>query len=219
MPRFALFILVVFWVQGLLSQAQVGTSATVAKQPASSEDSGEALGVHDRNTMEVVKRYEDMITFRIGELEKLHSKLAKLDKKMEKKITIPSEINLDKHEGGHVYSVERYAEYSFDGDKVKDVRIIFKKKNIKNEAIFENKDLVFVPGQFQGIQVSTDKIETKSRNTKEMEYYREFTADAKLKTLKVIEGTVTNSVNKLTGFIRTTLTDREKKSIKAVDGL
>ena len=61
--------------------------------------------------------------------------------------------------------VVRYIEYEFEaGNKLKEIRFIYKKKSLRDNVIYVYRTMYMLPNNFDSICIVTEKVEQKHRS-------------------------------------------------------
>lgn len=201
-------------VSFLFSQAK--PTATKEKSPESVDA---ADGIREKALHGYLRAHENLISGKIMELEKAQPKVAVYNKKMEKVITILNENTLSMSEESQTYSVTRYIEYEFEGgNKIKEIRFVYKKKSLKDNVIYLFKTMYMTPGNFDSIRIITEKVENKAQGITTTENYKEFSPDVRLKTLKIIDSNLQGSIYQLDAYLQNSKRDKDKKSETELTG-
>ena len=198
---------------GVSAQSKsVASSASVT-----TVDPGDSL--REKALQESVKANEASIVAKTAEIERLQAKIVNYNPRLQKLITIVNENTLSTFEEHQPYSVVRYIEYEFEaGNKLKEIRFIYKKKSLRDNVIYVYRTMYMLPNNFDSIRIVTEKVEQKAKGIITSEAYKDFSADVKLRTLKTIDTNLLGSIYKIDGYLQNAGHEKDKKSSRELEG-
>ena len=180
-------------------------------------DPGDRL--REKALQDSVKASEAAIVAKTAEIERLQAKIVNYNSKLQKMITIVNENTLSTFEEHQPYSVVRYIEYEFEvGNKLKEIRFIYKKKSLRDNVIYVYRTMYMLPNNFDSIRIVTEKVEQKAQGIITAEAYKDFSADVKLRTLKTIDSNLLGSIYKIDGYLQNAGHEKDKKSSRELEG-
>ncbi len=178
-----------------------------------------------------LKKSLEVVTQRVAELEKLYEKLAAKPSKVQlKSIVTGKDKILVVHddqpgiaEGKHHVSHLKFVQYEFSGNKIKNIKLIYEKKNFHDNLIDSTKTLTIDPAAIDNSIVEEktlpDTAYDKKAQAIEKTSYKDFSAETKFKTLKMLERQLLNSIYKVEILLRKNVTDEDIKSNQLMEGI
>ncbi len=135
---------------------------------------------------------EKKIIEHVTEIERLHSQIVKFNSSMKQEIMIDQHVTPFEIEDGEQISVFKYTNLFFRKGKLHEVHIGSKKRYTNHEYRYENKNLIYVIEESDASNLYIETFDNRSLST-----LRNFTPENKLKTLKMVENYLQNSIYKL----------------------
>ncbi|MEM7182612.1 MAG: hypothetical protein AAF518_16985 [Spirochaetota bacterium] len=166
----------------------------------------------EKKTIQVTKaRIEKKITY----IEKIHKEIVSFDKKYKKKVHLhhtPAPDGDASVPGFKQLIEKRYTILNFEGDKLNAIEIGYKQSFLNVSWEYENKRLLFEPGQYDKMTIYTE-----GTNGKYVTDFNYFEIRNKTRILKKIEKNLIESSYKLENILRKfefIKSRREKKQIE-----
>ena len=113
----------------------------------------------------------------------------------------------------------KYVEYTFEAGKTKEVRVVHRKKNLKNDLHSITRTLTYTPGNSESIKIIVDKFDTRVLGTSEVEAYKNLTTEAKLQALKAIDSALFSTIFRLDTYIQRNELSKIEKNRNQLEGL
>lgn len=198
---------------------------------------------------ELIKKSLEVINKRIGELEQRLDELSKMNpyvsygyysrdfkkspeevklrnlslksiRATKDKVTIVNEDTPLDFEGRHLVSYLKFVEYELSGNKIKTIRLVYEKKDFFEESNNFTKTLIFDPAQIENIKIEEAQIEAKlNKDLADKMEFKDFTTDAKYKTLKSLERQLLSSIYKVEILLRHKNIKTDSNSNQLIKGI
>ena len=193
-----IYILIFILTTGLFAQASQGNTAnsSVEKKPhaSASADTSIPKGNYLNSVNQNLATLEKGIVEKIATLEKLQARAAELNNNLKKKVTINDEVpNLIKSESREIVT-SRLIEFTFEGEKAKEVKVVSKKKNLANDMHSVVRTLTFAPVNLDTIKIKIDRFESKTKGIDEIEKYTDMPLEEKIVAIKAIDLVLFNTI-------------------------
>jgi hypothetical protein len=154
-----------------------------------------ALGEFQSNTVEpkkdeLIKKSLELVTKRVAELEKRFEDLHKNGNKTrfksvqanKKKVVILNDDIGEEKEGRFTVNHLKFVEYQFEGNKVKQIVLVYEKKNFFEDFNDFTKTLTIDPSN-----IENSNIQEKRKTGVEKVEYKDFSPETKYRTMKALE--------------------------------
>ncbi|MCB1177540.1 MAG: hypothetical protein KDK36_08185 [Leptospiraceae bacterium] len=180
---------------------------------------------------EVFKKSLEVINQRVAELEKLYEKISqtpsvhnlKSISKGKDKLIVLNESKPSDFEGRQEVSHLKYIEYEISGNKVKTMKLIYEKKYFAEDVKNSLKTLTIDPAAIENSTVEEKTLADTAyfKDAKEVEKasYKDFTAETKFKTLKLVESQLLNSIYKAEILLRHNVLETDRKAVQLAEGI
>jgi hypothetical protein len=178
-----------------------------------------------------LKKSLEVVTQRVAELEKLYEKLAANPSKVQlKSIVTGKDKILVVHddqpgvlEGHHQVSHLKFVQYEFAGNKIKNIKLIYEKKNFHDNLIDSTKTLTIDPAAIDNSIVEEKTLPNTAYDKKsqalEKTSYKDFSPETKFKTLKMLERQLLNSIYKVEILLRKNVISDDIKANQLMEGI
>lgn len=174
--------------------AEINESANTPKTNSTQDDD---LSYYEQSLVKALKKSEDTIMSYSLIIEKLHLKLSTYSDVFKEEIKIINEDHKTAFENNEKMSYLKFTRFIFDGDKLKEIQLISRKKFYTNEDWNEFKTLHFYPTDSRTslmIVESTDSNTKKAVNT--------FTLESKVRLMRSLETIINNSIMRMDMLIK-----------------
>lgn len=171
---------------------------------------------------ENIKKLEESIKTKAGEIEKLQAQAKNIDKKMEKQIRMVNENDTEPVViDGKKYLRSRYLECDFDSGKIKEIKMVYRKRNLDNGELNEYRTLSFNPTQLDNLKILIEKRvnDPVFNDIKQEEVYKDFSSDLKHMTLKAIYTNMKETEFRLDSFVRRGEVWKELQTKRRLSGI
>ncbi|MBK8395234.1 MAG: hypothetical protein IPL26_08315 [Leptospiraceae bacterium] len=191
-------LIFIFTTVSVFAQAPAGNTAnsSTGKAPhaASKDDTSIPKGNYLNSVNQNLTTLEKGIVEKIATLEKLQARAAELNSNLKQKVTINDEVpNLVKRGGSDIVT-SRHIEFTFEGEKAKELKVVSKKKNLSNDLHSVVRTLTFTPVNLESIKIKVVRFDSVTKGVSEIEDYNSMPLEAKIVALKAIDLVLYNTI-------------------------
>lgn len=170
--------------------------------PELAADDSFSNGAYATGLQSTISMHEKNVLKKIASLEKLQMKVAEINQSLLNKIVIKDEVPVLHQDTNPPIVSSRTIEISFQDHKVKEVKIISSKRNLKNDLNSVIRTLTFEPANFSEIKISVDRFESKVKGFPQVESYKDMPSEAKIHVIKLIDDILVNAIFRFDTFVQ-----------------
>lgn len=201
------------------SQTVANSNSEKKPHPELAADDSFSTGAYATGLQTTISLYEKNVLTKITTLEKLHSKAVEINKSLLTRIIIKDEPPTIQQDATLNIVSSRQIEISFQDQKIKEIKVISSKRNLKNDLNSIIRVLSFEPANFGDIKIKVDRFESKVNGASQVETYKEMPSEAKIHVIKLIDEILVNAMYRFDTFIQKTKGGKLEATINNVKEL
>jgi hypothetical protein len=219
-----LFILILFNL-GLLAQNNSGpypnreggignTQNPNSSQPKPNEKESN----YTKSIQENIGIVEKQIALKLTDVERLQLEATEFNKELQKEIFLINESS-SSPTGPDGLIIAKYVEFVFEAGKTKEIKIVNRKKLLKNDLHSITRTLTYTPGNSESIKITVERFDSKVKGLTENEMYKDLVKESKLQALKAIDHALFATIFRLDSFIQRSQISKIEKNRTQLEGL
>ncbi|PJZ69186.1 hypothetical protein CH373_11685 [Leptospira perolatii] len=167
---------------------------------------------YTKSLRKIIKSLEDTINDRLKDLERKHDMLVILKPEYEKRQTIVTEDIPFQVQDGYESNLLKYITYQFEGGKVKDITLSSESKRIYYEVMFENKRIIFRPGDLKQSEIIHEVFEATEKTM-----LNDISLENQIKALRLLETSLRSSIYRIDILLALYKDNKDRKNLSHID--
>ncbi len=192
------------------------TQSSSSNQPKS--NSKEKESNYTKSILENISIVEKQITSKLTDVERLQLEATEFNKELQKEIFLISESS-SAAVGAEGVITAKYVEFVFEAGKTKEIKIVNRKKILKNDLHSITRTLSYTPGNSESIKITVEQFDSKVKGINETEMYKDLVKESKLHALKAIDNALYATIFRLDSFIQKSQISKIEKNRTQLEGL
>lgn len=173
---------------------------------------------YSKSILENIAIVEKQIASKVSDVERLQLEATEFNKDLQKEIFLINERS-SYPVGAEGLITAKYVEFVFEAGKTKEIKIVNRKKLLKNDLHSITRTLTYTPGNSESIKITVEQFDSKVKGITETEMYKDLVKESKLQALKAIDQALFATIFRLDSFIQKSQLSKIEKNRTQLEGL